>query len=74
MNSPRIIIGQDHIENAQYLYEALVELYLGEEETYQVFVHERNLDALEYLFDQIIMKYGVRPVNFNYSLMMDLHG
>ncbi|MCB0367123.1 MAG: hypothetical protein KDD68_17115 [Bdellovibrionales bacterium] len=74
MNNQRIIIGQDRIDNSQDLYEALVELYLGHEETYQVFIHERNLGVLEHLFDQIIMKYGVRPVNFNYSLMMDLHG
>ncbi len=69
----RIVIDQNLINDLERLQVALEELYLGEESSYQIYVHEKHLAQLEGVFDQIIMKNGLRPVNFDYSLMRSVH-
>jgi hypothetical protein len=69
----RIVIDQGLIDDLENLQQALEELYLGEENSYQVYVHEKHLAQLEQVFDHIIMKNGLRPVNFDYSLMRSVH-
>ena len=69
----RIVIDQVLINDLDRLHVALEQLYLGEQNTYQIYVHEKHLAQLEGVFDQIIMKNGLRPVNFDYSLMRSVH-
>ena len=69
----RIVIDEALISNTDSLQAALEQLYLGEETSYQIYVHEKHLAQLEGVFDQIIMKNGLRPVNFDYSLMKSVH-
>ncbi len=70
----RIVIDDNLLADSRHLHQALTELYLGEHQNYQIYVHERHLLRLEKVMDEIILKYGLRPVNFDYCLMRSLCG
>lgn len=72
MDTERIVIEQNNIEKSQELHDTLEKLYLGEPKKYHIYVHQKHLNKLEELFDQIIMKYGIRGVSFEYFLMENL--
>ncbi len=70
----RIVIDDAKIADTRNLYQALHELYLGEKQSYQIYVHEKHLSQLNKIMDEIIMKCGLRNVSFDYSLMRTLCG
>ena len=70
----RIVVDERLIEHSDVLYEALKELYLGENQTYQIYVHEKHLARLEKVMDDLIRKHGLKNVGFDYSLMKSFYG
>lgn len=71
---PRIVIDEASLAAPRELHEVLEKLYLGPEQTYQVYVQLKHLLRLEKIMDEIIMKNGIRAVSFDYSLRFSLCG
>jgi len=69
--SPVIVISDALLHDQDKLRHQLKILYTGVPATFRVYVHEKNLPKLEKVFDEIIMKEGIRDVNFNYILRLD---